>query len=72
MKNGYDDPKVTPISAARRKQAAASGGLGAARAQARSRTARDWVIGGVFLAMAAGMVVYGGLAAYHWLSTLAR
>jgi hypothetical protein len=68
MKNGYDDPKVTPISAARQK-------WGKARRSGRGRpgrTPRDWLIGGIFTAMALGLVAYGAMAAYQWLSALAR
>lgn len=66
MKNGYDDPKVTPIAAARRKQAAQGKG------GQPPRSLRDIVIGGVFVAMALGMVVWGGLEAYQWLSGVKR
>lgn len=66
MKNGYDDSKITSISDARRKKAAAAKGYQP------PRTARDWLVGGLFVAMALGMVVYAGLAVWQWLSTVSR
>jgi hypothetical protein len=60
-----DDRKIASLDEARRRQAAR-----AKEAQRRERagrlgrmTARDWIVGGLFIAMALGMV-------WHWFSPL--
>ena len=72
MMNGHDDPKVTSIAAARKKADAAKK---AARKSAGGHgplTPRDWIVGGVLIAMALALLVIYGKAAVEWLMAVAR
>ena len=67
LKNGHDDPNVTSLDEARRR--AAEKAKAAKRASKQSwtgpnpgpqgpRTPRDWLIGGLFIAMALTVIVW--------------
>jgi hypothetical protein len=74
MMNGKHDPKITSLDEARRKAAekaraakrasrwpGSRGGGGGTSGRGGSnvpRTPRDWLLGGLFIAMALGMVVW--------------
>jgi hypothetical protein len=74
MKNGrddhHDDPKITSLDAVRRKASAAK------RAQAGGGRApgsvKDWIVGGIIVAMALGMVVSFGGSVLQALGLVAR
>lgn len=55
FKNGHDDPKVASLEEARRRaEQKAKAERRAAAGQSGTRSARDWIIGGMIVLMAFG------------------
>ena len=58
--NGHDDPRIASLDEARRRAAERQRAAkqGASRSGSESQTQRDWLIGGVFIAMAVAGIAW--------------
>jgi hypothetical protein len=56
--NGHQDPRIASLDEARKKAAQKAKADQELSRPGGARTGRDWLIGGLFIAMAIGMIVF--------------
>ena len=69
LRNGHDQPNVTSFEEAKKRAAAkAKAEKQAAASPGGPRTMRDWIIGGVIIALAVGYLVHLIMSAAHFVA----